>query len=560
MRLRTVLPAATAGALMLGALALPTTAAAATAAPAGTSTHQDSVSQVGNYWHDYWQLLVSAYAPDGVSKITAHFRPHGSADGTPDSFVTSDLAPDAFNSGWVTQSPITLPALGVYDVDLDVTDSSGAVESFPDAGQYTYAAKVHVGAPTASTGTVDYDHRVYSLTAPVTVTDPGTGATLDPAGVSITLHDGTYNASADLTGTVDASGTMTASVTASRTSDYQPWNADGTSTAGYPYHFDGVSPNGVTVVAQADQTRIRILSGYNVKIPVGGHTVITGVLERLDGSTWVGTPSQTIYAGTGGCGGAQQVTTASDGTFQLPVSGAGAYYFCNYWDYDPFLQNTDTDNNPVYVHVPSPTSITGFSVTEDVYGEAVIDGHLYIGGGTFPGGTVPIYIQYSANGTTWHNVGTTKIGRSGIGADEFKCYATYGGTGNGYWRAIYVGSPDYSSSITKPVHIWRSATAVTGGKPNHTTVAHNAYVSFYGHVYQQRPNGSWAPITSSYAYLVFRPYQSTTWYLMAKVRTDSHGAYLLSARAPMSGTWSVVYLTPDSWHTDGEGPMTFVHA
>jgi hypothetical protein len=538
----------------------PTDTSTSPAPTDSTPAHDDFVNSVGNYWHDHWKLQLVAGGPNPVASITAHYRLQGAPADAPEAGTSTDFVREPFyGSSWITDSAVSLPQVGVYDVSVDVTDSQGNTEHFPDAGQFTYSAKVHVGALSASRTSVDYDHRVYTLSAAVTVTDPGTGAALDPTGVVVALADPTYNGSTTAKGTVGADGRLSVTVNARGTSQFDQVSSEG-STAAYPYFFGGTPPTGVTVPAVQQQTRVRILSGYDVDVPKGGHTTIRGVLERKSGASWLPASGQKVWYGVGGYSDGTTAPTAADGTFQVVAGTAGFYYFATYWNYDPFLQSTDTNNAPVHVHIPVPTSIPRFTTTEDEFGEALIDGHIYIGGATFARNTASVQIQYSSDNKNWHKVGTTKIGRNDLNDDEFKCYATYGGKSNGYWRAYYPGSPDMQASYSKSVKIWRTPTKVTGGKPDHTTVHRNSVVHFGGHVYQQSTAGAWSPVKYSYAYLLFRPYNSKTWKYVTRVKTDSKGAYHLSGKATGGGTWVVVWYTPDSKHIDSSGPETYVHA
>ncbi|MEW2522927.1 hypothetical protein [Actinacidiphila alni] len=521
--------------------------------------HQFQVYSVGNAWSDHWKLSLSVYSETaGVAGITAHFRAHSASAETPDAATTSEFVTDPTYGNRVSAQRVVLPAMGVYDVSVDVTDTTGNVERFADAGSFTYAARVSVGKLASDRSSVDYEHRSYTVSAPVTVTDPGTGALLDPAGVSVALTDpngSPYDTVAVASARAD--GRVAAPVTVTRGITYRTASADGTATAGYPYFLSGSDQVPLTVPAKAETTRIRMLSSSNINVPRGGHTTIKGVLERRVGSTWVGTPGQKIYALQPAYFSAT-VTTTANGTFSVTSGPAGAYYFCNYWDYDPFLLSTDSTRTPVYVHIPTTSRVTPFHVSEDEYGEAVIDGHLDLHGSEFANNTHSMTIQYSSNGRSWHTVGTTRIGRQGLSGDEFRTYATYGGQANGYWRAYFPGTPDYSPSYSTTVKVYRTPTRVTGGKPGHTTVRKNTYVGLGGHVQQRSTSGRWSGVSRTYAYLEFRPAGSKTWHYVSRVKTDSKGTYHLRGKATRSGTWVVVWFTTDSRHIDSNGPETYV--
>ncbi|MBC3840496.1 hypothetical protein GXW82_10370 [Streptacidiphilus sp. 4-A2] len=563
------LPAVSATAAAVPAPAGAAPANTPSAGPSGTSTASSVkpstdasawLNSVGNSWPDYWKLSFAAWTASSITGVTAHYVPVGAAAGTPDAgtstaFVQNPSTP----SGWVSSSEVSLPHLGVYEVSFDVTESDGDVDHFADAGTFTYAAKVHVGALTASRSFVTYQNRTYTITAPVTVTDPSTGATLDPTGIPVTVSDPDNP--------LDP-GRATPSAPTDGSPSRTPRRAAPASGSVSPTRPAGRPPR--TRTPSTVRTPARSRCRPRPTPPASGcspHRRAArrrrpdrdpGVLEYQENGVWAPAPGQGIDSGAGGCGGGSTVTTAADGTFALSVNTAGAYYFCNYWDYNPFLADSDTNSSPVVVHIPVPTAISRFSVSEDAYGEAAVDG--YLTGGDWGVGQAWVMLQYSPDGRTWHNVGWTQVGRTNLAYQEFAAYATYGSQSNGYWRAYYEGGADYQPAYSKAVKIYRAPTRVTGGRPSQTHVGRNGWVSFSGHVQQRLTSGVWATERGGSVTLVFRPYGSSSWYAMAKAGLNSSGGYSLGSRAPLGGTWAVVWLTPDNGHIDATGPQSYVYA
>jgi hypothetical protein len=101
---------------------------------------------------------------------------------------------------------------------------------------------------------------------------------------------------------------------------------------------------------------------------------------------------------------------------------------------------------------------------------------------------------------------------------------------HGYWRLYSPAADGFPEAWSNTVHTTVSATKVTGGTPNHTTVRQNSYVTFSGHVHQQGVAGPWTPVARSYVTLLFRP-SGKTWQSVGRVRTDANGAYQISAKA-----------------------------
>lgn len=601
MRLRSTIPAVTAGALLAAALSLPSAAAdaapgaptpstaAAAAAPSGDSASPspsdsptptpsdtpagapapadsqtptpppaDSVTQLGNGLDDYWKTEAWILAPNAITSVTAHYVPVGSPAGTPDS-ATQDLVTDTVGGYLVYTSPsdVTLPALGVYDVSLDINEGDLGTEHIADAGTFTYAAKVTVGKLGEDRSTVDYDHRTVNLSAPVTVTDPSTGETLDPTGVQVGLDysDDGYPAVTD--GTVGADGQLAAAVQPGGSMTYQVGSANG-STAAYPYHLDSADPTGVAVTLVQDQSRVRITSGTNVYGVKGGTATLRGVVERKVGSAWTATPNETIdvVSQTGRCP-STTVKTGADGTFAFTSSCPDEYAFENFVHTDPYLQTVFPGPTGT-INVPRPSSITSFTVTEDEYGMATVTGTVNSNDWATGAKGELVEIEFSYDNKTWHDAATFKVGDSN-GDDEFQAYGTYATWANGYWRAKYLGSPDDQPSWSTSVKVYRTPTRVTGGKPNHTTVYKNQYVYFSGHVQQRSTKNVWGPLKYSWVDLVFRPYGSKTWYYVSHVKTSSTGAYSLHGEAFEGGTWSVAWWQHGGPQIDSNGPMTYVH-
>lgn len=520
------------------------------------------MNSVGNEPGSPWDLSAGVWGDANVSSITAHFRLPDSAADAPDAATTT-----AFTSGWygwTAPAPTTLPQVGVYDVSLDVTDDAGNTESFPDVGTFTYDAKVTVGAFTASRSSADYDHRTVTLTAPVTVTDPSTGQALDPTGLRLGVAAWNNPMTPDAEGTVDADGRLSVTVTPAEYGqgfilDPQDVPSAASDPVAYPYAVASYSELPTQAPLTAEQTRIRILTPVNVDLPRGGHTVIKGVLERKSGSTWVGTSGENVnYSAYGDTSG--HVRTGSGGIFQVTVGQAGGWYFDTYYDTDAYLDSTAT-TNPVTVHIPSPTSITGLKITEDAYGEAIVKGDLYIGpNSTFGSGQAKVEVQYSKDDKTWHNVYALPVDADNGLTNDFSGWATWDDQANGYWRVHYAGTPDWAAATSKTVKLYRTVTRVTGGKPSRTHVSRNGTVYFSGHVQQRSSStGRWSSVKNGSAYLLFRPYKSTTWYWMSREKVGRSGAYSLHAKAPEGGTWCVVWYTGDSTHLDATGPMTYVH-
>ena len=492
-----------------------------------------------------------------ITGVTAHFTPTGAPAGTPDS-GTQTLVPttaaDYLDGNFVSPADVQLPALGTYDVTLDVDRTDGSVDTLAHAGVFTYAARVDVGTLSADRTNVDYDHRTVTLSAPVSVTDPGTGQTLDPTGVQVTLGSIMSSGySGTVTGTVGADGSLTATDRPNtQTTRYSVDTATG-STAAYPYHLLAADSAQVQVNLTQDPSRIRLTGSTNVDAPAGGSGTLHGVVEREVNGAWIASPGETldVLSQTAGYTGTT-VTTGADGTFAFTSSSGDTFAFENFTHNDPYLQAVYPGPTGT-IHVPRPTSVSPFTVTEDEYGMATVTGTVQ-SGYDLRGSLVEI--EFSYNNSTWYNAGSIKLGNQN-GSNSFAAYGSYAANANGYWRARYEGSPDGLQSWSRSIKVFKTPTRVTGGLPNHTTVSKGQYLYFAGHVQQDTSKG-WIPVRYSYVFLLYRPYGGKTWTAESRAETSSTGAYSLRAKANARGTWAVAWVTENGGQIDSHGPMTWV--
>jgi hypothetical protein len=202
--------------------------------------------------------------------------------------------------------------------------------------------------------------------------------------------------------------------------------------------------------------------------------------------------------------------------------------------------------------VTQQVSLTLYSAGIDQYSDLTFFENVASTNHKIPNGRV--YVLESPDGrTSWRNLGYIPVSR-----DTFGQHITaWVDNPHGFWELYSPAAPGYAASISNVIHTFANKTAITGGKPNSTTVHRYSWLSFSGGLYYQG-YGPWAPIKHTRLYLFFRPYGSRTWSVVSSTVTDGYGHYRLSGRAIRGGTWEVAWFTPNQWYIDAFGPGTYV--
>ncbi|MFF7982560.1 hypothetical protein ACFZDK_26105 [Streptomyces sp. NPDC007901] len=507
-----------------------------------------------DYTNDRANFRVSAWSSGDdatVTSLTARFYPLNAPTGAAPVLTVTDFAyTDAHV--WRATAPVVLPAFGAYRVALDVRDDHGYDVTLPAGGTVEYQQVVHFSSYTQTVpSNFDFDHRTVTVQGALTLTDPGTGQVSPFPGATVSVYNNTSGSSPKATTAAD--GTFTTSLDAGGAiqtfGEYEPVREDSwTHTHAYAYLPQPDLP-------ASEPTRIRLTSPSDVDVPAGAATV-TGVVERKAGDVWLPAP-RTFFDLSGPQTGSEWISsgfTDDRGAFAIPISQAGAYQVRD--EATDFLQQSPVES--VRVHIPQHgAQFTGLSISQDATGQGRIAGRLTLGqAGAPPAGTT-VRVQYSADGKTWRDAATTTVGRQGLGKDEFLCGVRQGGNANGYWRVSFLGNRDWLPVTGKAVHLLRTPTRITGGRPSTTHASHNQKLSFSGNL-QQSAAGTWHAYGHATVRLWFQPSGSKTWHLMSTATTDTRGQYSLSAKDTNSGTWYVAYQSPDTHHLNSTSVHTRV--
>ncbi|WP_042389594.1 hypothetical protein [Streptacidiphilus melanogenes] len=308
-----------------------------------------------------------------------------------------------------------------------------------------------------------------------------------------------------------------------------------------------------------EPTRIVLDSASSAHVPAWGTATVSGILEyqEQDG-TWHPAPGQTIALDEGSQG-LQGGVTGGDGRFSFTqnVGNAPAHWTVDARNHtggwDDYLTGTSAGFDVTSINQQLALHLTGAAV--DAHSRLSVSVSVDSSDPAGSGGV--LYLQQSGDGKT----GWTTVDRIPASPFPRNLRVTLPvNNPHGYWRLYSPAAGGFPEAWSNTVHTTVSATRMTGGTPNHTTVQRNGWITFGGHVYQQGTAGSWKPLAHSYVTLLFRPEGQKSWQSQGRAKTDASGAYTISARAATSGTWLVVWYTPDGAHVDTQGPQTHVTA
>jgi hypothetical protein len=319
------------------------------------------------------------------------------------------------------------------------------------------------------------------------------------------------------------------------------------------YAYDGpvvYAPSQVVSRAPAMPTRILLDHPTEAHEPVGSTMQIPGTVQyQTTDGVWHPFPSAyiSLQHGDSWIG---AVVSDANGRFTLSgrVPGEGQTWTANVvmppWYTAAPTPYTFTVDESVRMQVSSP-SVDQFDVLR-------FNATITSSTGKIPGGRV--YVQESPDGKTgWQTLGALPVSQN-ITGNHISGPA---GNPHGYWRLYLPASASSAAAYSNTIHAFRYATAFRGGKPTASVIRRGHTLGFTGSLWQQGYD-PWTAMHSATVALLYRPAGSSQWYVAARTRTNSAGAFSFRVADTRSATWAVVYITPDSWHIDAVGPQTYV--
>ncbi|MEV7740074.1 hypothetical protein AB0O75_50080 [Streptomyces sp. NPDC088921] len=536
MRRSTFLAAATATALSV------TLFTGYTQAQADSATSGPVLSGADGWYSQPGMLFVTAHSDSPLTHITAHFYRLDAPDAAPEAGSTQDFTqysgPDATSGTW--RAPVHLADLGDYRITVDLQDASGATVTGA-LSPYTLAYRtiVTISDLTATPSVPDYLHQQVSVTGTVLADDPRHPDAPAPAdGLPVDIETGRGRVSA----TTAADGRFAAAFVPVQTSidlTVAPQASDA-----YPGAIDVMPPKQYLHTTQAPVRFTASTHALNLK--QGATGTVTGHAEIQTSTGWQPLPHTAITLSGLGPNGLPDIplaetTTDSQGAYTLHVTSenpAPSAQLVVGTDYMPFQQ---VATQPFSLHVAYTTHL-GMSASLNDDASLHGSGYVYYEDPRAKWPAKPtVTLQYSKDGKSgWKNATTIPIKiryNKPQFAEDFARTFTTANT-NAYWRARFNGNPDLATSTTKPVHLYRYATRITGFRAHPDPVRKSQPISFGGTL-QYKKGTTWKSLDSGSPTLYFKPRGSTTYHYVCELDSDKHGHLIGMVTAEKDGTWAI---------------------
>ncbi|MFF7881768.1 hypothetical protein ACH40F_16455 [Streptomyces sp. NPDC020794] len=511
-------------------------------ARADGATGGPGLSGADGWYSQPGMLFVTAHSDSPITRITAHFYRLDAPDGAPEAGSTEDFTQysgqDARSGTW--RAPVHLADLGDYRVTIDLQDASGATVTGA-LSPYTLQYRTVVTIPdvTATPSVPDYLHQEVSVSGTVEVADPRHPDAHAPAdGIPVAVNTG----SGQVTATATADGRFTAAFVPTRPT-FQ-LSASALASSSYPGAIDVLtSPQSL----HTTQAPVRFsTSTHALHLKQGATGTVTGHAEIQTTSGWQPLPHTTITLLGLAAGGtsslvAGQTVTDGQGSYTLHVSSdnpAPSAELVAGTDYMPFQQVT---TEPFSLHVAYNTHIDMSAFLNDD-SSLKVSGYVYYEDPRAKWPAKPtVTLQYSKDGKSgWKNATTVPLT---IRHNKPQFEETFARTLtapniDAYWRARFNGNPDLGTSTTKPIHLYRYATRITGFHASPDPVRKSQPISFGGTL-QYKKGTAWMPFVGGSPTLYFKPRGSSTYHYVCDLGTDKHGHLVGMVSAKQDGTWAI---------------------
>ncbi|MFF4121423.1 hypothetical protein ACFY0P_49645 [Streptomyces sp. NPDC001714] len=542
MRRSTFLAAATATALTTGLLTglAPAWADGTTGGP---------VLVDANGWNEPGLVFVTAHSDSPITRITAHFYPLDAPEGAQEAGSTEDFTQysgqDATSGTW--RAPVHLADLGDYRVTVDLQDASGAtVTGALSRDPLQYRTIVMVSGLTPTPSVPDYLHQQVSVSGTAVARDPRTPDTPTPAAdtpVDVVADTGLGRTT--VTATAGPDGRFTAAYVPTEQSFRL--SAAPLASSSYPGAIDlSTYP---TQWLHTTQAPVRFTaSTHALNLKQGATGTVTGHAEIQTTAGWQPLPNTSITLfGLGSDGlpafAVGETTTDSKGAYTLPVSSYNAAPNAELVAGNSGMPFQQEATEPFSLHVAYTTHIdAGVSLYDDS-ALHVDDGYVYYEDARAHWPAKPtVTLQYSKDGKSgWKNATTIPIKirhNKPLTLETFARTLTAPDT-DAYWRARFDGNPDLGTSTTKPVHLYRYATRITGFHASPDPVRKGQPIRFAGTL-QYKKGTTWKPLTDdAWPTLYFKPRGSSTYHYVCELDIDKKGHLEGMVTAKQDGTWAL---------------------
>ncbi len=306
----------------------------------------------------------------------------------------------------------------------------------------------------------------------------------------------------------------------------------------------------VSIGLSPARTRITKVSVSPAHLLYGQKATLKGTVQYLSGKTWTDLPRAAIqlsegktklgtaHAGSGGSFAASLPSTHGFGWSAVVPAG------------NLIQQGTVTGNLSIAV----PTKLQSFRAGLGVNGQISIAGCLQV---TVPVGYAPltkIAIQYAAGSRgPWKTLGQLQLrditGRTcGAASESYFSGSIHIKLANAYYRVDFPASYSFESVISKPVHLWKYETKITGYKVSPGSIRTGQKVTISGQLWAKTKG--WQPFANQKVEIIYNDKGTSYWSNLGSAKTNSHGdfkAYALGG----SGTFiAVIYAEYAGSRTD----------
>jgi len=314
-----------------------------------------------------------------------------------------------------------------------------------------------------------------------------------------------------------------------------------------------------------DTPRIAAAAGDYVISGTNKHPLINGTITELAPGASTPTPyaDQPIVL-SDPVEGNISLTTNSAGAYRkaLPKPVAGETVTA---EVPPTTTTVATKARPVMLTVH--TALTGFTATLNPYWEVTFHGCLGLTPGT--PGHVPaltgLIISYSAGPHgPWRTLGPVAAQRGYVCGNDGRTFTGVlaARLSNAYYRASYPGTAAEKAtagdlpSISAAAHAWKYVARIANFAVSKRTVAHGGTLTTHGRL-QYKSGSAWHDLAHQVVQVILRPKNSSTWYWIARVKTNATGYFRVTFTDPVTATWSAEYLG-DKSHLAAVGAMISV--
>ncbi|MFD4508554.1 hypothetical protein [Streptomyces sp. NPDC058457] len=489
-------------------------------------------------WDEPGLLFVTAHSDSPLTRITAHFYPPDAPDGAAEAGSTEDFTQysgeDARSGVW--RAPVHLAELGDYRVTVDLQDASGAtVTGALSPHPLQYRTIVTVSGLTTTPSVPDYLHQEVSVSGTVVARDPRDPGTPAPAaGTPVGVH--TVRGRTTATATAGADGRFTTAFVP--TMPFDTLSAMPQASDSHPGAIDlPTYPQDLHTI----QAPVRFsASTHALNLKQGATGTVTGHAEIQTTAGWQPLPNtaitlmdSTVLAG--------RTTTDSRGAYTLRVSSNSPAPSADLFagaDGMPFQQIA---TEPFSLHV-AYTTHTDMSAFLNDDSSLKVSGYVYYEDPRAKWPAKPtVTLQYSKDGRTgWKNATTVPLPiryNKPLFQETFARTLTAPDT-DAYWRARFDGNPDFGTSTSKPVRLYRYATRITGFHASPDPVRKGQPISFGGTL-QYKKGSTWKPLYGGSPTLYFKPRGSSTYHYVCELDSDKHGHLVGMVSAERDGTYAL---------------------